>query len=62
MLMSVGPTYFNKNQNQKLKSESKKIWCVFRTRDLNLDSEIQIHNHRVPQKKMMFGTRDLSED
>jgi hypothetical protein len=32
------------------------------TKDLNRDSVIQIHNHWVPLKKMMFGTRFLSED
>ena len=39
-----------------------KSTCVFGTLDLNPDSGIQIHNHRVPQQKMMFGTRFLSED
>jgi hypothetical protein len=35
---------------------------VFGTSDSNSDSVIQIQNHLVPHKKMMFGTRDLSED
>ena len=35
---------------------------MFGTPDSNPDSVIQIQNHRVPRKKMMFGTCDLSED
>ena len=37
------------------------MW-LFGTCDLNRDSVIQILNHWVPLKKIMFGTRFLSED
>ena len=37
-------------------------WWLFGTRDLNRDSVIQIYNHWIPLKKMMFGTRFFSED